>query len=447
MIANAIISPEGGSDRRLVDASSPRSEMGAAAESMGPSGQSLYLYYFSFGIMVVLFPSDLEPMMPDCMSNDRSQDDAAQPAPEKAELEALRSRIDQVDRRLVELLNERARIVVEVGQFKRDSGSPIYAPHREAAVLKQAIERSDGPLPDRTIEGVYRELMSGSFALEQPLRIGYLGPAGSFSHQAAVAQFGSSVSFENLHAIEGVFTEVRRGHVDYGLAPIENSTGGGVVETLDAFRDCAGEVFVYAEVQLSIRHNLLANCEPAQVRRIHSKPEVFSQCRQWLAMQYPQAELISAASTSQAVISAKEEHDADASVGASAIASALAGQVYGVNTLFADIEDNPNNITRFFIISKQRAEPSGDDKTSIMFTTQDKPGALVRVLGIFERAGVNLSHIDKRPSGRENWRYTFFIDALGHAEEEPLKSAIHFAQGDCETLMVLGSYPRSSRIL
>lgn len=390
-------------------------------------------------------------MMSDCMGqesqkNDESQRDGGQP-PEPAALQDLRKRIDDVDRRLVELLNERAQIIVEVGQLKRNTGSPIYAPHREAAVLKRAIDSNKGPLPDRTIEGVYRELMSGSFAIEQPLRIGFLGPAGSFSHQAAVAQFGSSVSFEDLHAIEGVFTEVQRGHVDYGLAPIENSTGGGIVETLDAFRDVAGKVFVYAEIQLTIRHALLANCEPKDVKRIYSKPEVFPQCRKWLSVQYPAAELVPAPSTSRAVMMAHDEQAADPHAGVAAIASTLAGQIYGVNPIFEDIEDNPNNLTRFFVISRQQAEPSGDDKTSIMFTTADKPGALVRVLSIFDRAGVNLTHIDKRPSGRENWSYTFFIDAEGHQKDEPLKSAINFARGDCETLHVLGSYPRARRIL
>lgn len=373
--------------------------------------------------------------------------EGADQAAEPPALDRLRARIDDVDRRLVELLNERARVIVEIGRLKRDTGVPIYAPHREAEVLRRALEASPGPLPDRAIEGVYRELMSGSFALEQPLRIGYLGPPGSFSHQAAVAHFGSSVSFEDLHTIEGVFTEIRRGHVDHGLAPIENSTGGGVVETLDAFRDMGGEVNIYAEVLLAVRHHLLANGEPSEVRRIHSKPEVFAQCRKWLATQYPEAELVPAASTSRAVLTAKEEHDADPRAGAAAIGSALAGQIYGVNIVFEDIEDNPNNITRFFIVSRWAAEPSGDDKTSIMFNTPDEPGALVRVLSVFHRAGVNLTHIDKRPSGRENWRYTFFIDAEGHHRDEPLRSAIHFAQSHCERLSVLGSYPRARRIL
>lgn len=358
-------------------------------------------------------------------------------------LEGLRQRIDQIDRQLVELLNERATVVVEVGKVKQQTGGPIYAPHREAAVLSRVLGLSEGPLPDRTVEAVYREIMSGSFAIEQPLRIGFLGPEGSFSHVAAAAQFGASVSFENLREIAGVFTEVRRGHVDYGMVPIENSTGGGITETMDAFLDAAGEVFVYAEVALTIRHNLLADCEPKAVQRVFSKPEVFAQCRGWLRTQYPNADLIPAASSSQAVLDAK----ADVRAGSAAIASTLASKLYGMPVLFPSIEDNPNNITRFFVLARTAAQPSGDDKTSVMFTTSHDPGALVSVLRAFSDAGINLTHIDKRPSGRENWGYTFFLDAAGHREDPTMAQALETARQHCQAMHVLGSYPRAKRIL
>ncbi|MEZ6235703.1 MAG: prephenate dehydratase [Phycisphaerales bacterium] len=388
---------------------------------------------------------------------------ASTPAPDKAgtdrspipggeaRLGELRERIDAVDSRLVELLNERASLVVDVGRVKRGSDIPVYAPHREAEVLGRAIAMNHGPLPDRTIEAIYRELMSGSFALEQPLRIGYLGPAGSYSHQAAMKHFGSSVAFEDLHEIRGVFTEVVRGHVHYGLVPIENSTGGGIAETLDAFREVAGKIVVYAEVQLAVHHALLANCEPSRVRRIHSKPEALGQCRMWLATQYPKAELIAAPSTSRAVQIAIEEDQMARKIGAepgsAAIASSLAGQLYGLKVAFPRVEDDPNNVTRFLIISRQKAKPSGDDKTALMFNTADKPGALVEVLSVFDRAGVNLTHIDKRPSGRMNWEYTFFVDAQGHVDAQPLAGAIKEASTHCKDLTVLGSFPRSRRIL
>ncbi len=363
----------------------------------------------------------------------------------------LRVGISGLDKKLVRLLNERAELVVEVGKVKRRAGLPVYTPHREAEVIERVIGYSGGPLPDRTLEGVYRELMSGSFQLQQPLRIGYLGPAGSYSHMAAVKHFGSSVEFEDLREIAGVFTEVQRGHVQYGLVPIENSTGGGIVETLDAFLDDRTNVNICAEVQIAVHHALLANCAPKDVRRIHSKPEVFSQCRVWLATQYPQAELIPGASSSRSAQTAAEECATALKIGATpgsaAIGSRLAGEIYGLNVLFEKIEDNPSNITRFFVISRHAAQRSGDDKTSIMFTTADKPGALVSVLSVFHHAGINLSHIDKRPSGRTNWHYTFFIDAIGHREDPVLAAAIKEAATHCEHLAVLGSYPRSKRIL
>lgn len=396
--------------------------------------------------------------------------------PSPPDLSALREKIDAFDRKIVALLNARSRLVVQVGRYKQARGLPIYAPHREAEVLRRVMAHNRGPLPPRAIEGVYRELMSGSFALEQPLKIGFLGPPGSFSHVAAVRQFGSSVEHCDLHEIAGVFTEVQRGHVDYGLVPIENSLHGGIAETLDAFQSAAGKLFICAEVQLAIHHALMANGAPGQIVRIYSKPEVFGQCRTWLATQYPRAELVAAASSSRAVQIVAEESSpassrparpARAATGrgagssrprpgaqpapaggiSAAIGNALAGSLYGVNVLFPRIEDNPHNITRFAVLSRHPAQRSGDDKTSVMFSTLNTPGALVAVLQGFRRAGVNLTHIDKRPGGRTNWQYTFFVDAQGHEHDEPMTRALRAARRHCQELLVLGSYPRSRRVL
>jgi chorismate mutase / prephenate dehydratase len=384
-------------------------------------------------------------------AEDPEQASASEGAAASKVLARYRQQISELDAELVRLLNRRSRLVVKVGRRKRSTGIPIYAPHREQEVLARVLRANRGPLPARTIEAVFRELMSGSFALEQPLRIGYLGPQGSYSHLAATRHFGSSVAYEDLHEISGVFTEVRRGHVDYGLVPIENSLGGGIVETLDAFKASRGEVSIYSEVHLAVHHSLLANCEPRQVRRIHSKPEVFSQCRTWLATQYPNADLVPAASSSRAALTAVEENRVAESIGAepgsAAIGSELAGSIYGLAVLFAGIEDDPGNITRFAVISRQKARRSGDDKTSVMFNTSDKPGALVDVLLVFKEAGINLSHIDKRPSGLTNWEYTFFVDLLGHRDDRVVAGALKEARTHCKELIVLGSYPRAKRVL
>lgn len=365
---------------------------------------------------------------------------AEQPETTEA-LEALRQKIDNVDRQLVALINQRANFVVEVGNLKRGSNVPIYAPHREAAVLKKVQSFNEGPIHDRTLEAVYRELMSGSFALEQPLRIGYLGPVGTFSHLAATKQFGSSVAFEDLRQIEGVFEEVTRGHVDYGLVPIENSTGGGINETLDAFLTYHDRLNIYGEVQLSIHFSLLSNGKPENIKRIYSKAEAFTQCRNWLNTQYPSAERIAAESTASAVQKAKQEFDADPESGVAAIGSALAGEVYGLHALFDAIEDRQSNITRFLILSTRETEISGNDKTSIMFTTDHHPGSLVDVLSVFKRNSINLTHIEKRPTREVNWDYTFFVDIHGHRKDQRIAEIIGEARAHCKNLQVLGSFP------
>ncbi len=367
--------------------------------------------------------------------------------PSERSLDQLREAIDRVDSELINLINERAKLVVEVGNIKRGSGIPIYAPHREADVLAKIQALNQGPISNRTIEAVYRELMSGSFALEQPIRIGYLGPVGTYSHLAATKHFGSSVEFENLRAIDGVFEEVARGHVDYGLVPIENSTGGGITETLDAFMTYHSQLNIYGEVQLSVHFSLLANCKPPEVKRIYSKPEAFSQCRRWLVTQYPQAELVPAESTAAAAQRAFDEYGEDPGCGAAAIGSVLAGEIYGLHPLFEQIEDRQTNVTRFLILSKNETEISGRDKTSIMFTTDDRPGSLVDVLNVFKRNSINLSHIDKRPSLEVNWDYTFFIDALGHRKDTGFAEVLGEARAHCKQLTVLGSYPSCKRTL
>ena len=354
-------------------------------------------------------------------------------------LEALRSRIDDLDARIVELLNARASIVVDIGHLKQQNNVPIYAPDREQRILEKIRSLNKGPLPNRCLEAVYRELMSGSFALEKPLRIGFLGPEGTFSHLAAVRKFGSSVEYVPLADIASVFEEVVRGHIDYGLVPVENSIGGGVVDTLDSFLHSSAKIC--AEVLITIHHNLLARCPWEQVKTIYSKPEVFAQCRQWLSSTAKGRAIEPAAST------AKAAELASSQPGAAAIGSAIAGEKYNLYTLFENIEDQPDNVTRFFVISREHARRSGADKTAIMFTTAHKPGALAEVLDVFRDSGINLTDIEKRPSKKVNWEYYFFIDAQGHADDDPMKQAIAGARQHCLQLTVLGSYPRAVDVL
>ncbi|MCC7204631.1 MAG: chorismate mutase, partial [Phycisphaeraceae bacterium] len=290
-------------------------------------------------------------------------------------LEALRARIDQLDHQLVDLLNQRAKVVVEIGKLKQQGNTPIYAPDREQQVLAQIRQANHGPLPDACLEAIWRELMSGSFALERPLRVGYLGPAGTFSHLAARRKFGASVEYDGLIDIPAVFEEVSRGRVDLGIVPIENSSEGGINATLDALVDTP--LRICAEVILTIHHNLLSKVPFEQVKKVYSHPQPLAQCRRWLSAQMSQVDRVAEASTTRAAeLAAKDPHGA-------AIGSTMAAELYGHKVLFANIEDNPNNVTRFFVISKQSPRPTGDDKTSIMFTAAHKAGTLSEVLDVF----------------------------------------------------------------
>lgn len=361
--------------------------------------------------------------------------------------EALEQETTEVDVDLVNLVNERARLVVKVGEFKRKSDVPIYAPHRESAVLSKIQQLNEGPLKDGTLESIYRELMSGSFRLEKPLRIGFVGPEGEFSHLAAVKHFGSSVDFLASREIRSVFQQVADQQVDYGLVPIENSSIGGINSTLDAFIEFHDRLNIYSEVKLEIHYCLLADCKPEQVQKIYSKPAVFAQCRNWLSTQYPNAVRVSTESTSLATQKAKEENEADAGAGVAAIGSSLAGEIHGLRPLFAGIEDRQSNMTRYLILSKSRTLISGNDKTSVMFTTNDRPGSLVDVLDVFKRNSINLTHIEKRPSGEHNWDYTFFIDFEGHRDDPQIAEIIGEARAHCKSLTVLGSFPAGKRTL
>jgi chorismate mutase/prephenate dehydratase len=354
-------------------------------------------------------------------------------------LDELRKKIDEIDKQLVELLNERARVVIEIGRIKSKSGKPIYAPDREKEVFERIVKTNKGPLPDRCLTAIWRELMSGSFVLERPLRIAYLGPEGSFSHTAAMLKFGQSVDYESLTDIRSIFDEVSKGRCDLGLVPIENTLGGGVVETLDALVE--SDVKVCSEVLMAVHHNLLANCPLEEIEKIYSKPEVFTQCRNWLSATFKDAQTIPVASTAKAAQMAAEEPKA------AAIGSAIAAEIYGLRSICESIEDVANNVTRFFVVAREDARPTGEDKTAVLFSTAHKAGALADVLDVFKAYDVNLTNIESRPSRKRQWEYYFFVDFLGHHSEEKVKKAMDEARKHCLQLSILGSFPRATEVL
>lgn len=351
------------------------------------------------------------------------------------QLSGLREQIDALDEQLVELLNRRAQIIVQVGKLKQNKSLSIYAPEREKRVLDRVRELNSGPLPDSVLVAIWRELMSGSLLLEKPLRVGYLGPEGSFSQMAAMEKFGASVEYAPLTDIRSVFVEVSRCHCDLGVVPVENSVGGTVIDTLDAFLEL--HVQVCAEMILPVHHYLLANCPMENVRVIYSKPEVFSQCRSWLSVQMKEVETMPVASTSRAAELASEQQQT------AAIGSRLAAELYGLKIICENIEDNPNNCTRFFVISRESAKRSGQDKTAIMFATAHKAGALADVLDVFSTHGVNLTSITSRPSRKQTWEYYFFVDVEGHRDDEHVQRAVNEARHHCLQLSILGSFPKA----
>jgi len=354
-------------------------------------------------------------------------------------LDELRNRIDELDHQLVKLLNERAHVVVDIGKLKNKTAKPVYAPDREKEVLARIVEANKGPLPDKCLIAIWRELMSGSFGLERPLRIAYLGPGGSFSHTAAMLKFGQSVEYESVTDIKSIFEEVSKGHCDLGLAPVENTMGGGVIETLDALID--SNVKVCAEVLMAIHHNLMGNCTLQEIEKIYSKPEVFAQCRNWLSATFKDAQTIPVASTARAAQLAAEEPRA------AAIGSSIAAELYGLRIVCENIEDTVNNVTRFLIISKEDSRPTGEDKTAMLFSTAHKAGALADVLDVFKQYGINMTNIESRPSRKRQWEYYFFVDFLGHRTEKHIQEGMEESRKHCLQLSILGSFPRATELL
>ncbi len=353
-------------------------------------------------------------------------------------LNELRDKIDAVDREVVKLLNERVRLASKIGHIKLESGTEIYVPSREEEVFGKLTAHSEGPLSEEAIRKIYREVISAAIALEKPLMIAYLGPEGTYTHQAALKNFGSSVSFAQMRSVPDVFTAVKRGDADYGVVPIENSTQGTVISSLDMLVEA--DLKITAQIYLEISHCLISLSPLKDIKSVHSKDNALGQCRNWLARMLPNAEHVECESTAAAVLHAKSNP------GAAAIASAVAAELYEVPIVAENIADKTENVTRFLVIGKHSSPPlgSGRDRTSLVFTLNDKPGALLRALQCFSFRGINLSKIESRPSRRRAWDYYFYIDIIGHYEEQGVREAIEELQTLCPMVKWLGSYPNST---
>jgi chorismate mutase/prephenate dehydratase len=348
-------------------------------------------------------------------------------------LDELRRRIDEIDRELVQRLNERTRCALEIGRIKRQAGKEVYVPAREREVLRRAEEFNEGPLPAESVRAIFREIMSAAIALERPVKIAYLGPPATFTHQAARSRFGASVEYTPCETISDVFAEVAKRACDYGVVPIENSTEGAVTHTLDEFIETP--LRICAEIYLPISHNLLSRSSREAIRRVYSNPQVFGQCRRWLQERMPGVEQISVSSTARAAELAAEEP------GAGALAGLLAADLYRLDVIERDIQDLGGNTTRFLVIGPTYGPPTGEDRTSIVFGVRHKAGALYEALASFSRHGINLCKIESRPSRTKAWEYLFFVDFEGHVDDAPVKAALETLRDHCTVLTVLGSYP------
>lgn len=353
-------------------------------------------------------------------------------------LRSLREKIDKLDLQILHLVNQRAAHAGEIGKLKNESHAEPFAPAREEEVLKNVLEQNEGPLENDTIRAIYREIISGSRALQKVLKVAYLGPEYSFSHLAAIERFGQAVDLVRVGSISAVFEEVNRNHVDFGVVPLENSTDGRVADTLDMFLRMP-QLIICAEIRLRVHHNLMAACDQEMIRRVYSKPQALSQCRNWLSKNVPHATLHEVASTATAAELAQREP------GAAAVASRQAAVRYGLRILFTDIEDSPYNETRFAVIGHQKCAKTGNDKTALMFRVSHAPGALVDALDIFKSAKINLTWIESFPAKTVKPEYVFFVDFEGHIDDPKISKAIRALQDlkHCQEVVILGSFPRS----
>ena len=360
------------------------------------------------------------------------------PASLQAKLGVIRERIDSLDQQLQELLNERAALAQNVAEIKLEAGdsSNFYRPEREIQVLRKVQERQTGPLSKEEMARLFREVMSACLALEQPLTVAFLGPEGTFTQAATLKHFGHSVITQSQKSIDAIFREVAAGSVDYGMVPVENSTEGVINHTLDQLVNSS--LKICGEVALRIHHHLMGlDSELSAVKMIYSHAQSLAQCRQWLNKHVQDIELIDVSSNAEAARRASIEP------GAAAIAGETAAEIYGLNLIEKNIEDNPDNTTRFLILGRSAVPPSGDDKTVLLVSAQNRPGALFDLLKPLANNNVSMSRIESRPSQQGMWDYLFFVDIDGHCEEERIASALVELKAEASLFKILGSFPKA----
>lgn len=354
----------------------------------------------------------------------------------KPELSDVRARIDGIDRAIQQLIAERAEFAQQVGKAKGPLKAAIdyYRPEREAQVLRMVVDRNDGPLNDEVLVRLFREIMSACLAQQEPLKVGFLGPEGTFSQQAVHKHFGHSAHGLPLESIEEVFQEVESGNADFGVVPVENSTQGTIQSTLDMF--LTSKLKICGEVELRVHQHLLNRSGRIEdIERIYSHPQSFAQTKAWLREHLPKIEKIAVSSNAEAARRARNADDA------AAIAGAAAANVYGLKIVAGPIEDRPDNTTRFLVIGRELFPTSGHDRTSLLIFIKDQPGALYNVLSPFARHGLSMNRIESRPGHTGKWQYAFFVDIGGHVHDEAMKNAIDEARELAQDVKVLGSYP------
>ncbi|MGD2053855.1 MAG: prephenate dehydratase [Gammaproteobacteria bacterium] len=357
---------------------------------------------------------------------------------DKDPLADIRKRIDEIDMAVQELVSERAECARKVAGIKRQLGDAehFYRPEREAQVLRRVQERNQGPLSDEAIAGIFREIMAVCLALEKPLKVAFLGPEGTYTHAAAVKHFGSQIESEPVASIEEVFRLVEAGGANFGVVPVENSSEGVINHTLDLFMKSS--LTISGEVELRIRHNLMTSEQnTSAIDRVYAHQQTLAQCRMWLDTNLPNAERIAVRSNAEAVIMAAEQDRS------AAIAGNMAVELYSLPVMYADIEDEPDNTTRFVVIGKYKSPPSGADRTSLLVFAHNKPGSLFSLLEPLAKRDISMSNIESRPSRRGVWEYVFFIDIDGHRDDRNVEEAIAEIEKASAMVTVLGSYPRA----